>query len=531
MSPEAREFPWLDMGLILLCWASFLLLFLYVWPHLGIAFGEELAGTAAYAWLHQIPNMMCEPHIRILGWNIPAMLDALHGPWNIYCLTPFIAVGGCTLAALRFYSAFMFLIALWGTWRLASLVSGNRTTAFLSTLLLAVCPMMIITSHSLCVTEPDIAASVWALCFGVLFVRTRKGLYACAACAALFIGLGSRSWVAGLCVGLMLFMALTRRRALALLPESNAAKVRLIAGLIACAGLVLLLPIACNAVNDWFTIKFFAQHAVARDVLSGARSNLNYWTNLKTSLSQLGRLCDGDEVVRAEPWHWLYVLPLLLSFLHAARGVWRRRTFWSASAMLWIVMIGYVLASAVSPTEQMPQHFESLAPVLCVLMFAWLDDVPAGLWRRAALLIMALICAAQFAGDFHLFRSKNINLDRTGDYSESPLLIEISRWAARHPRTPLISLFLPLTDAIPYFSQNRARLINFSPWADLNRIPWKSWLRRKDKPCFIVENHGAKRQMAMELRAHAARLGVALKIIKIFPDSAGRPAFEVYRTR
>ena len=199
--------------------------------------------------------------------------------------------------------------------------------------------------------------------------------------------------------------------------------------------------------------------------------------------------------------------------------------------MLWVVAIGYVLSSAVSPTAQLPQHFVPLTPVLCALMFAWLDAVPAGLWRRAALLTMALICAAQFAGDFHLFRSKNINLDQTGDYYESPLLIEISHWAARHPRTPIISLFLPLTDAIPYFSQNRARLINFSPWADLNRIPWKSWLRRKDRPCFIVENYGAKRQMAAVLRAQAARLGVALEIINIFPDSAGHPAFEVYRIR
>ncbi len=524
MGEYARSFPWLDLGLILLCWILFLLLLFYVWPS-GVLFGEEAVGTMAYAWIHQIPNMMSGPHIRLFGWDIPAMFDMLHGPWSIYGLTPFVAVQGCTLLALRSYSAFMFFFALWGTWRLARLLNGSRYTAFLSTMLLAICPMMVITRSKL-VTAPDVAASVWTICFAVLFARTRKQFYAYAACASFFIGLCSRSWVAGLGVGLALFMALTWRQVISLLPESKAAKTKLVAGCLACAILILLPIIIYNASEGWPVARFYIHHLVKRaswcSNFSGTCSNLDYLENLKVSFLQLRKISDGAGVMMTEPWHWLYVLPLLFSFFYAVREAWHRRTLWSASAMLWVVAIGYVMSSAVSPTEQFSIHFAPLVPILCVLAVLWLDAVQSSLWYRAAILMMSLICAVQFAADFRLLESKNINYD----FAQSSLLIKVSRWVGRHSRTPIISLYIPLTFAIPYFSQNQARLIYSSPYGEPNPIPWEDWLRRRDRPYLILRNG---RTTERRLKSQADKLGVHLILVKVFHDSSAQSALDVYR--
>jgi len=532
MNSKTRE-AWFSFGAILLCWALFLILLRYVWPYEGIAYMEELTGSAAYAWIHQIPNMMPVPYIHLFGREIPAMFTAWLGPWNIYLLSPFIAVGGCTLATLRSYSAFMFLFALWGTWRLALLLNNDKTTAFLSIALLAVCPAMI-TTRSLFVTAPDVAASVWTLYFAVLFARTRKSIYAYTACAAFFIGLGARSWVAGLGVGLALYIALTWRHVLALLPKSNALKARLIIGCLACAGAILLPAIAYNASHGWPTIKFYVYHLVTRAwwcaEFPGTCSNLNYWANLKTSLSQLCQLSDGT-VILPEPWHWLYILPLFISFLYTVRDARHRRTLWSVPAMLWIVAIGYILVSPISPTEQIPIHFAPLAPILCALMFSWLGIISAGLWRRTALLAMALVCAAQFAGDFHLLNRANIDMDTIGYYVDSPLLIKASQWTGERAKIPIVSCAMPVTLAAPYFSQNRARLMPWPAWSGSPYLPWEDWLRSRDKPYFIVENDRMGLQPAAQLRAQAAKFDIPLTLVKVFRDSLGRPAFEVYQVR
>ena len=507
----------------------------YVWSYQAIFIGEEDGGTAAYAFIHQIPNMMVTPYIHFFGWNIPGMYNFYLGPWSIYFLTPFVALGGCTIATFRCYSAFMFFFALWGTWRLAMLLSGDEALALLSTLLLAVCPIMI-TTRSFHVDAPDMAASVWALCFAISFVRSRRPAYAYAACAAFFAGLCTRTWVAGLGVGMALYVALTWRHVWALLPKSRAAKARLIAGCLACAAIFLLPIIILNISYGWPTLKFFAAHMVKRDsvctqVAGNACSNLDYWTNLKMSVSQLALFCDGDGTLRRQPWHWLYILPLLFSLLYAAQDAKRRRTLWSAPIMLWIVTAGYLMASAVSPTEQIALHLVPLAPILSVLVFFWLSAVPAGSPRKAALIAMILLCAAQFIGDFHLFRRENIDQERAGSYLNSPLVIDACRWAENHPKMPIISLSTAFALAAPYFSQNRARLIWWPVWDPSYPIPWERWLRRKDRPCFVAENDQYGRRNLDELRSQAARLGIPLTLVDVFPDSTGRPGFEVYRAR
>ena len=523
---------------VLFSWVLFLVLMRYVWPYQGIAMGEESVGIAAYVLIHQIPNMMpliplvMVPHaIHLFGWDIPAMMLIYHGPWGIYFLTPFIALGGCTLATLRCYAAFMFFFALWGTWRLALLLHGDRTTAFLSTLLLAVCPT-VVTTRSMLVTAPDVAASVWTLCFAIMFARERKPGYACAACAAFFAGACTRAWVAGLGVGLLIYGALTWRQVLALLPRERPQRWRLIAGCLACAGVFLLPIIAYNAGHDWPTVKFYASHLIKR---ASTGNNLNYWTNLQISFSQLARLCDGSKlgVLSREPWHWLYVLPLLLSLAHAAMEVQRRRTLWTVPAMLWIAAIGYLLASAVSPTQQFTMHLVPLAPILCVLMFSWIGAVSKDA-KRAAILAMAVLCATQFFGDFYLLRRKNIDFEAIGWAGNSPIVIKVCRWAEEKPRMPIISLSLSFSLAAPYFSQNRIRLIARWPWAGRasDRIPWRKYFFREDRPYFLVENSSIPLfNYLPTLEAAASEFGVRLTKIMTFRDSTGRPEFEMYQVQ
>ena len=541
MNSGKRAVVWLDLGLILFCWGLFLLLLHYVWPYMGINVTEELNGAAAYAWIHQIQNMMMVPHIRLFGKTVPAMLLVYQGPWEIYSLAPFIALGGCTLATLRVYAAFMFLLALWGTWRLTMLLGNDRTLAFLAAFLLAVCPTLA-TACSGEVLMLDMAASVWVLCFAVSFARTRKPLYAYAACAAFFIGLGTRTWVAGLGVGLLLYIILTWRRVLDLLPESPSAKARFIAGCLGCAAAALLPIIAYNMSHGWPTIEFFASHLVERQGICAVLpnqtcSNLNYWTNLKTSFAQLAMLCDGDEltVLLREPWHWLYTLPMVLSFFYAARDAWRRRTLWSVPAMLWITAIGYLLASPISPTDEISFHLIPLAPILCALMFSWVNHIPAGALRKSAVLASALLCLAQFTGDFHLLRPDNIDLEKAGYYTNSPLVIDVCRWAQERPRTPIVPLSWPLYQALPYFSQNQARVI--PPLAVLTAsaksraalMALRRLLRRSDKPLFAMENDSAGTGIAAALKLEARALGLRPKRIKVFLDESNRPAFEIYR--
>jgi len=541
MNLKTRD-AWLAPGAILFCWGLFLILFRYIWPHLGVI--EESAGTAAYAWIHQIPNMMPVPYIQLFGRTIPAMFIIYHGPWNIYFLTPFIALCGCTLAALRIYSAVMFLIALWGTWRLAMLLGGDRAFAFLSTLLLAVCPS-IVASHSLIFTEPDMAASVWALCFAVSFARTRKPFYAYAACTAFFIGLCTRTWVAGLGVGLLLYIALTWRQVWTLLPQSPAAKTRFIAGCLGCAAAALLPIIAYNMSHGWPTIRFFTAHIIQRQAVCAALpnqtcSNLKYWTNLKTSFAQLAILCDGGALVILfmEPCHWLYVLPLLFSLTYTVRDAWRRRTIWSVPTMLWIVAIGYFLVSPISPTDETSGHLIPLAPILCVLMFSWIGSIPAGIWRKSAILASTLLCLAQFTGDFYLLRPKNIDWGEIGYYMNSPLMPAVGRWAQERPRTPIVPLSWALYQALPYFSQNQITIIppltlllatsakSRTALLALNRL-----LRRPDKPLFVTENDSCGMGIAAELKLEARTLGMKLEQVKVFRDTSDRPAFEIYKVQ
>ncbi|HVA65656.1 MAG TPA: glycosyltransferase family 39 protein [Elusimicrobiota bacterium] len=531
----ARRFPGLPAALF--SWGLFLILLRYIWPYQGMAAGEVTSGTEAYAWIHQIPNMLVVPHIAIFGRTVPVMLGYYHGPWDIYLLTPFIALGGCTLATLRCYSAVMFFFALWGTWRLAFLASGDKRTAFFSALLLAVCPMMT-TLRSQYISAPDVAASVWALCFALSFARTRRPVHAYAACAAVFLGLCTRAWVAGLGVGLLLYAALTWRHVLALLPESRAAKARLIGGCLVCAGVFLLPILAYNMANGWPTILSLLHHAVVRDPSKCGTpgrqscSNLAYWTNLKIDIYLLKSFCDGGlGVLAREPWHWLYAAPLLLSLAQAVRDAWRRRTLWNSRAALWIIAAGYFLVSPISPTEQVANQLAPMAPILAVLMFSWISAVPRGALRAAALAAPALLCAAQFAGDFWLLRRKNIDVSATGWYGASPLVIEAARWAGRRPRTPVISLSFSFTAAAIYFSQNQVRLVRWPELSASYHIPWRRWLLRKDRPYFVTENDGLGAGHAAALEANAARLGLPLARVKVFRDSTGRPAFEVYQVR
>ncbi|HVA66862.1 MAG TPA: glycosyltransferase family 39 protein [Elusimicrobiota bacterium] len=521
---------------VLFSWGLFLVLLCRLWPYQGVFTGEALSGIAAYAWIHQIPNMFTGPSAAVFGWKTPLMLNPSHGPWGIYLLSPFVALGGGTLASLRSYSALMFLLALWGTWRLTFLATESKAAAFLSTVLLAVCPAMAMT-RSEYVSAPDVAASVWALCFALSFVRARKPAYAWAACAAFFMGLCTRTWVAGLGAGLALYAALVWREVIALLPKSNAAKARLISGFLLCAGIFLLPILAWNAAHGWFSVFFYARRLVNRDSptcgLPGYEtcSNLAYWMNLKFNASQLVSLCDGPEgVMIPEPWHWLYAATLLLSLAFAARSAWRRRTLWSATAALWIIAIGYFLIAAVSPTDQLAIHLTPLVPILAVLAVSWIADVPAGRPRAAARCALALACAAQFAGDARLFRKDNVDVAAAHWYEMSPLIIQASQWAGQEARIPIISLSVPFTAAAPYFSQGRAVLI---PWPDRilsNRLPWRRWLLRKDRPYFLVEND-TESDIARELKAAAARLDAPLARVKVFRDPTGRPALEIYRVR
>jgi len=521
---------------VLFSWGLFLVLLHRLWPYQGVFTGEALSGIAAYAWIHQIPNMFTGPSAAVFGWKTPLMLNLSHGPWGIYLLSPFVALGGGTLASLRSYSAFMFLLALWGTWRLAFLATESKAAAFLSTVLLAVCPAMAMT-RSEYVCAPDVAASIWALCFALSYVRTRKPVWAWAACAAFFAGLCTRSWVAGLGAGLALYAALTWREVMALLPKSAAAKARLIAGFLVCAGFFLLPILAWNAAHGWRSVFFYTRHLINRDSptcgLPGyeACSNLTYWMNLKSNASQSMSLCDGlAGVMVPEPWHWLYAATLLLSLAFAARSAWRRRTLWSVSAALWIIAIGYFLIAAVSPTTQSTVHLTPLLPALAVLAVSWIAAVPSGRPRAAALCAMALACAAQFAGDARLFRKDNVDVAAAHWYEMSPLIIQASQWAGAEARIPIISLSVPFTAAAPYFSQGRAVLIPRPDRISNNRLPWKEWLLRKDRPYFLIENDtGAA--MAHELKAEAAKLDVHLARVKVFRDPTGRPALEIYRVR
>jgi len=195
----------------------------------------------------------------------------------------------------------------------------------------------------------------------------------------------------------------------------------------------------------------------------------------------------------------------------------------------------FFLAASFSPTGQLAVHLDPLIPVLAVLAVSWIAAVPAGRPRAAALCAMALVCAAQFAGDVRLFRKENIDISSAGGgkgwYGTSPLIIAASRWAGREAQIPIISLSHPFTSAVPYFSRGRAVLIPWPEWDSSYRLPWKEWLLRKDRPYFLIENDSLGAARAAELNAEAAKLGVPLARVKVFRDSLGRAAFEVYRVQ
>ncbi len=520
---------------VLISWGLFLFLLARVWPYQGVLTGEAQGGAAAYAWIHQIPGMFLRPTVSLFGWKIPLMYNYFHGPWGIYLLAPFVALGGCTLATLRIYSAFMFLLAIWGTWRITFLVTKDEIAAFMAATLLAVCPAMIMTrSESL--SAPDVAASVWTLVFALSYVRTRKTTHAWAACAAFFLGLCTRTWVAGLGVGLLLYAALTWKHVLNLLPPSSQARERLICGGAIVAGIFVFPILAYNATHGWVSVLFYANDTVQRHGLRcglpgyAACSNLAYWTNLKFNVHQLKIMCDGTRlVIFREPWHWLYVGLLLISFVFTLRNSWRRRTLWNSSAALWIVALGYFLVAAITPTTQTISHLTCLIPILAVLSVLWIAAVPIKR-RRIAIIVMAVACVVQFSGDVWLFRKWNVDVAAHHWYEMSPLVIDVCHWAGKEARTPVVSLSQPFTEAAPYFSQGRAILLPWPYWEPHYRMPWKQWLLRKDKPYFLTEDSLETAKVA-ELKAEAKKLGVALVRVKVFPDPLGHPAFEVYRVR
>ena len=547
---------------VLFSWVLFLVLMRYVWPRMGIFEGEELAGAAAYAWIHQIPNMLSVPHIRFFGWNIPVMFSIYDGPWAIYSLAPFVAVGGCTLATLRCYDACMFLLALIGMHQLARALYQDDTLAALATFLLAVCPCMVILySWEVEGASFGVAAVVWTLYSGLLFARTRKTAFAYLGCCSFFLGLCTGPWMAGLGAGMALCFALVPSRWLALFPKERLNRWKIIGGGLLCAGFFLLPVLAYNIADGGQTLKFFATHLIKRHCpllyipYFGTRSNLNYWINLKVRFAQVAMLWDGDwlVVIKRKPWYLLYAGPLLFSLIHSVKEAWKKRTLWLKSTMLWALIAGYLLASAISPTEQLVSQICPLAPILILLILApfasnWKNNA-----RRAVVAAAAVLCLTQFLADFYIFRPGNINLEQVGYYGNSPLVIQVSRWAADRPRTPVIPLSPPVAQALPYFSQNRARVIPFSSCGET--LSWETWLAQRDllpyrefissektdpleacltrldRPLFIAENDANDAEIVAKLKSEAASLGVRFNEIKIFDDQRGRPAFEVFQTQ
>ncbi|MFI5347945.1 MAG: hypothetical protein ACHQ2Z_00245 [Elusimicrobiota bacterium] len=546
---------------VLFCWAVYLILMLFIWRYIGVVEGEEIAASAAYAWLHQIPQVLSAPHVRVLGWNIPLMFDVYMGPWAIYSIAPFFALGSCTLATLRCYNAAMFLLALFGAYCLTRELYRDAAIAFLSTLLLGVCPALA-ASYSAYVqaSSLSVASSAWTLYFGLSFARGRRPAFACLSCASFLMGLCACPWLAGLGAGLGLCFLLMPRRCLALLPKAPREKLWLAGGGLLCAGIILLPVLLYNVLNAGRTIRFFARHLLERDHLPttlwyfGSWSNLKFAGNLKVRVAHLAMLCDGDWifVLAGKPWHLLYIGPLLFSFARTAREAWETGTLWFKTAVLWTIAIGYVLASAVSPTELGVHQLLPLTPVLAALMLDAVDANRTPRGRRAALAIAGAACAAQFFGDFSLLRKDNVNLAQRGYYGASPVLAEVGRWAADNPRTPMVPLSGAVSQALPYFSQFRARVVPFSSCGSPLRwekwlaqrdvpyqasassdspIPWEKWLRRRDKPDFIAQNDTSDDDIVATMKSEAVRIGVTLIPVKIFTDDRGRTEFEAYAVR
>ncbi|MFI5347948.1 MAG: hypothetical protein ACHQ2Z_00260 [Elusimicrobiota bacterium] len=516
------------------CWAVFLALLHRVTASIGIFVAEECTGTMAYRWLHQIPAVppgIAFP-LRLFGEDIPVMYSLYHGPWIVYFVAPFVAWGGCTLAVLRSYNACVFLVAIAGTYQLAKALYRSDAVAFLCALMISVCPSLVLFGAEW--VHSAMAASAWTLYFGLMFARTRRPLFAYLCSAALVGGVCTASWYAGLAVGLLLCLVLMPRRVLALLPEERRQRRTLVGGCLLCAGFFLLPILAYNAANGWATLRFLMGHALHRRLPTafwylGTGSNLDYRHNLKISLEQLAMLCDGDAimVVARKPWHLVYAVPLLFSLARTAREVWNRRTLWLKSAVLWTTAIGYVLISPISPTMQLAIHLTPLAPILVVLLFSGYDAVRAPRVRGLFLAAAAALCAAQFAGDLKLLERANVDVTRAGSYESSQLMIEVCRWAAARPRTPVVPLSFALFHALQFYTESRARIVPL-PSVTLEAVPWDKWARRRDKPYFIAENDDGGARSWTALKAAAERGGIELTRVKTFTDGSGHPGFEVY---
>ncbi|MFI5347949.1 MAG: glycosyltransferase family 39 protein [Elusimicrobiota bacterium] len=533
---------------VVVCCAVFLGLMRRVSPNVGIGLNEVIPATVAYGWIHKMPAMVTVPTLRLFDWRIPIMYNRFTGPWEIYAILPFVAAAGGTLLTLRLFTAVMSCLGIWGTYRLARLYFGDERAAFLSTLLLAVSPTLVVDScwmvHG---SAPGVAEAAWTLYFGALFVRDRKPSSAYLSCSVFFAGLCGTPWLAGLGVGLLLCFLLDPRRWLALLPEDRRERRRLIGGCLLCAA-VFLLPIAAYNVStcgEFF--RFYASHLVHRapgcDLgLGYSCSNIEYWTNMKIRLAHLAMLCDGNVVggVRVgKPWHYAYAGPLLLSMLYAARLAWKRRSVLHAPVALWATFIGYMLVAPITPTNMLVGHLAPLAPILSILTLGGLKAL-RGRARGVLLAAVAVLCASQFAGDIPLLSGSNVDFGEWGFYEMSPTMIEACVWTGERPRTPIVSLSNAFSIAAPFFTQNRARLVplirllnddqSLMPLTPSSAaaVPWEKFLRRRDGALFVAENDSNGAKSLAEFKSRAAKLGVVLDRVKVFPDRQGRPAYEVY---
>ncbi len=547
MTPRLKRYC-VDIVATFACLALFLLNYLPTARLLGIDGDDAGLGRMAWDFLRQIQDPLPALDAFIgFSWRglvFPIAWSAKHGPGEIFLAVPFVALLGHTKAALVWKNACLALISVALTYQVGRLLYRDRWCAFLSALLLCTFPPLIITflvGGGACGT--CVALELCSLFCFLRFAEERRDFWACAAFAALGLGLFSRSEMLAPIFGFAGYGWLYRRSVANLLPAGRKQRLRLFASCLGCLLLFAAALIPALLVGHHRIPSYWIGHLFRRRMDGG--SNLAYGANLGARLRQAEQILGGvagADLFAARRADYLMkgLAALAVGFLGAAAAlaycVVKRGESLQRLALPWIVMSLYVLISAFSPEHLLWEHLVPVLPLFCLAIL-----LPVALRNRrrygpAVLAAFILLAAARSWACLRFFQRLDSELARTGATRDAQRpCLDLFAWLSRRPEARVAIVSRPNADynTLLYLSGDRLPMafVFGSGRGVAGFKPAETAALLGTKGCYFIRNaaaEGGGRRFAL-VSHEAAGLGYRLRLAGTVPRPDGKVFYEIYR--
>jgi hypothetical protein len=258
----------------------------------------------------------------------------------------------------------------------------------------------------------------------------------------------------------------------------------------------------------------------------GFLSGFDEEPNPKAAVSLRGRAADWIGAHTGRPRRDAMVFALILALL-LVPWWWKRRTAWFALVSLFVTW----LAMAVTRDAGMSAHHSVLVlPFPQLFLATVLASLP---WRKIAMAAGAVLVAINLL----VVNQAIADFERNGairNFSDAifPLANEFTDSVR-----PVITVDWGMVDVLGFLDHKRGLTLRIGDPPFMTDSPSEQdrktidWLLFTDDPIFVTHVPGLENfpQVRPNLNRAAADRGLHRELVKIVPDSNGRPVFEIFR--